>query len=63
MDSTTRSDIARQIQVAKSRLPELERDIADARKAGLGDVVKTQEETVARLKTFLLQLEKVYGTG
>jgi len=61
MDSTTRSDIARQIREAKARLPELEKDIADARRAGLGDVVTTQEQTLARLKAFLLALETVYG--
>jgi hypothetical protein len=61
MDSTTRSQIARQIQEAKARLPELEKDIADARKAGLGDVVRVQEQVLQRLKTFLQQLETVYG--
>ncbi len=61
MDSTTRAQIAVQIQEAKKRLPEIEKDIADARRAGLGDVVRVQEQTLQKLKTFLQQLETVYG--
>ena len=61
MDTTTRSDIARQIREAKAKLPELEKDIADARRAGLGDVVQAQEIALARLKAFLQGLENVYG--
>lgn len=61
MDATTRSDIARQIATAKARIPGIAQDISDARRAGLGDVVKAQEETLANLTRFLNRLEEVYG--
>jgi hypothetical protein len=61
MDAATRIDIARQIRDAKAKIPDLEKDIQDAKKAGLGDVVRTQEETLEKLKAFLVKLEAVYG--
>ena len=61
MDESTRRNVAMQIQAVKARLPELEKDLADARSAGLGDIVKTQEETLAKLKSFLVKLDAVYG--
>ena len=61
MDAATRSQIREKIVQAKARIPELEKDLADARKAGLGDIVKAQEATLEKAKQFIANLESVYG--
>jgi len=61
MDAATRSQIREKIVQAKAKIPELEKDLADARKAGLGDIVKAQEATLAKAKQFIANLESVYG--
>jgi len=61
MDAATRSQIREKIVQAKAKIPELEQDLADARKAGLGDIVKAQEATLAKAKQFIANLESVYG--
>ena len=61
MDAATRTQIREKIVQAKAKIPELEKDLADARKAGLGDIVKAQEATLAKAKQFIANLESVYG--
>ena len=61
MDAATRTQIREKIVQAKAKIPELEKDLADARKAGLGDIVKAQEATLAKAKQFIANLDAVYG--
>jgi hypothetical protein len=61
MDAATRTQIREKIVQAKAKIPELEQDLADARKAGLGDIVKAQEATLAKAKQFIANLDAVYG--
>lgn len=61
MDPVTRTQVRLQIQDAKQRIPAIEADIADAKKAGLADVVKAQEIALQKMKDFLTAIEKVYG--
>jgi hypothetical protein len=62
MDAATRTQIREKIVQAKAKIPELEQDLADARKAGLGDIVKAQEATLAKAKQFIANLDAVYGS-
>ncbi|MFA4835932.1 MAG: hypothetical protein WC749_07695 [Dehalococcoidia bacterium] len=61
MDNETRSRISAQIIDLKSRIPEIERDIGDAKRAGLGDMVKADEQTLIKMKALLDKLQAVYG--
>ena len=61
MDTTTRDEIRRRVAAAKALLPELENDIADAKKAGLTAQVQYLETYLASAKDALQKLEAVYG--
>jgi hypothetical protein len=61
MDNETRQKVRDFIAAAKAPIPELEKDIADAKRAGLQDLVKADEDRLRDLKTQIAAMEKVYG--
>jgi hypothetical protein len=61
MDPETLKFLQAKIVEAEQKIREAEKDIADARRAGLEEVAKTQEKRLNEIKARLAKLRSVYG--